>query len=104
VSEASKKGMVHHPVIRLTLVEEGQGREFALLHPWSHFGMQSKEGIGTTLAAESILVITELNMRAHPLWQVCEQFGVSRKEGDASIVGALGEIPGREQRDINFQL
>jgi hypothetical protein len=60
--------MVHHPVISLTPVEEGQARDFAPLHARLHSGVQSKEGIGgTTPATESVLAITELNMRAHPL-------------------------------------
>jgi hypothetical protein len=68
VSKAVKKGMVHHPVISLTPVEEGQARQFALLHSRSPSSVQGEEGVGGTVPmAESVLVIIELNMRAHPL-------------------------------------
>jgi hypothetical protein len=68
VSKAIKEGMVHHPVIRLTPVEKAQERQVTLLHPRPHCGVQSKEGICSSAApAEAILVIIELDMRAHPL-------------------------------------
>jgi hypothetical protein len=68
VGKAIKKGMVHHPVISLTPVEEGQARNFAPLHARLHSSVQSEEGIGGTApAAESVLVIIKLNMRAHAL-------------------------------------
>jgi hypothetical protein len=68
MSKAVKKGMVHHPVIRLAPVEEGQARQFTSLHPRPHCGIQSKEGICRTAPpAEAILVIIELYMRAHSL-------------------------------------
>jgi hypothetical protein len=95
MSEAIKKCMVHHSVIRLTPVEEGQARQFAALHSRPHCGIQSKEGIcSTTPTPEAILVIIELNIRAHPLQeQVCEEFGDGRKECQATVVGTVGEIP-----------
>jgi hypothetical protein len=68
VSKAIKEGMVHHSIIRLTPVKKGQARQFTLLQSRPHRGIQSKEGICSTAPpAEAILVIIELNMRAHPL-------------------------------------
>jgi hypothetical protein len=95
MSEAFKKCMVHHSVIRLTPVEEGQARQFALLHSRPHCGIRSKEGICSTAStAEAILVIIELNMRAHPLQeQLCEEFGDGGKECQATVDGTVIEIP-----------
>jgi hypothetical protein len=60
--------MVQHPIIRLTPVEEDQARQFASLHSRPHCGIQSKEGICSTVPpAEATLVIIKLIMRVHLL-------------------------------------
>jgi hypothetical protein len=101
VSKAIKEGMVHHLVIRLTPVEKGQARQLTLLHSRPHCGIHSKEGICSTAPpAEAVLVVIELNMRAHPLQQqVREEFGDGRKECQATVVGTIGEIPRLRHRD-----
>jgi hypothetical protein len=68
VSKASKKGMVHNPVIRLAPVEEEEAGQLTPLHAWLYRGIKSKQGIGSSAPMpETVLVIVELDMRAQPL-------------------------------------
>jgi hypothetical protein len=98
VSKASKKGVVHNSVIRLTPVEEEEAGELPLLHARAYGGVKSKQGVGSpSPMPETVLVIVELDMRAHPLQQqVAEQFADGREQCQAPVVGAVREDLGTD--------
>jgi hypothetical protein len=70
VSKASKKGVVHNPVIRLAPVEEEKAGELTLLHARVNCGIKSEQGIGSSAPMpKTVLVIVERDPRAQPLQQ-----------------------------------
>jgi hypothetical protein len=68
VCKASKKGLVHHTVIRFAPVKEEKACEFVSLHTRAHRSIKGEEGIRSpSPRPETVLVVVQADMRTYPM-------------------------------------